>query len=244
MSGAGDILHSQLRVNIVGKRNKLRVAVGDPSGPRSSTWLVASGRSDIYLSARALASRWKFSLHFPRPPEHPATFRYVGYTSEHVRLVAGAKDGGVHNRVHIQPVPFKIHGDIFAEMIVRIPGTELRPMTGDVRGIHWLPTPPRGMTAQLLILSGPATFDTSQLVDPRSGRSCLREFHLADERKVWVLSEVVATNPGELADARTLVRAWKASGKWPVADVGDRVALFGTLPVGIAVALEIAVDSA
>ncbi len=217
------------------KSEKMRIAVGEPNGRRSSTWLVWFGRTDIYVAARSLSSMWKYSAHFPRPPERPTTFRYVGYTSEHAHRRGGGKST---RRVQIRPDPHEIGPSVFVEAVVRIPESELRPMTGKVEGICWIRPPPPGMTTQLQVISGPAAF-----ILKHEPMTCIREVELEGDRKVWVLYGELATNLEELSDARRRLAALKTTLRGPTPPSDTRVAMFGLIEERTAVAIEVAIDS-
>lgn len=110
-------------------------------------------------------------------------------------------------------------------------------MAGKVEGICWLPAPPSGMTTQLLIVSGPASFT---LRDPLM--TCIREVDLEGGCRIWVLYGEVPTNAAELSDARRRVQAvMTLRGPTPPSDT--RVAMFGLIEEKTAAAIEVAIDS-
>jgi hypothetical protein len=103
----------------------LRVAIGQADGRRSSTWGIWFGPRDIFAAHRSIAHMRKASIHYPRPPEQPNTFRYIGYTTDY-----GKKSGlpiGVQDRAGGNIWQGAALGrDYFIEFRFRIPECELR----------------------------------------------------------------------------------------------------------------------
>jgi hypothetical protein len=59
--------------DIAGKRFDLRLAVGSPSGPRSTVWAVWSRNSEVYAAHRSMGAIQKFSFHTPTLCRHAFT---------------------------------------------------------------------------------------------------------------------------------------------------------------------------
>ena len=104
----------------IGKATKgLRFAVGEPAGARSSVWRVWMNhrRDDVYISARALASELKVSLH----PE----FWYFGFTKQHADRGLSLLPSGADRRMSIWDRPAEFGAGWTRAFPIVVPGSEV-----------------------------------------------------------------------------------------------------------------------
>lgn len=59
--------------DMAGKRFDIQLAVGSPSGPRSSVWAIWSRNSEVYAAHRSMGRIEKFSFHTPTLCRHAFT---------------------------------------------------------------------------------------------------------------------------------------------------------------------------
>lgn len=104
----------------IGKATKgLRFAVGEPAGPRSSVWRVWMNdrRDDVYISARALASDIKVSLH----PE----FWYFGFTQHHTDRGSSVLPAGADRKMEIWDRPAEFGAGWTRAFAIIVPASEV-----------------------------------------------------------------------------------------------------------------------
>jgi hypothetical protein len=134
--------------------SEIRIAVGTPSGRRSTVWKFSVHNNDVYILSRMFGSDAKVSLHATGICHWSATGNWI-------KKVAGRKNADRHMAKWFVSRP---HGTVATHIFqVRIPETELRKieLTEDLKGVEWLEVPPIGNTVSLECYITPPS-----LVDP------------------------------------------------------------------------------
>lgn len=173
---------------------EIHIAVGTPTGRRSTVWKFFVRKSDVYIQTRMFGSDSKVSLHSTGDCQWSAT-------DDWVKKVPGRRNADRHFTKWYIPRPCgssALH--IFQ---VRVPETELRVsgLPEDLSAVEWLPVPPAGHTVLLecyltpLSEADPAL--TSQLPYPH-----LFSLPLADGRWFTVLQHIVPLNNMDLETLR------------------------------------------
>jgi hypothetical protein len=130
-------------------KGDFRVAVGSPSGERSTVWKIQVTRNDIYILSRMMGSDTKVSLHESGDCQWSATGAWV-------QKKPGRRNADRHFEKWHAPRPV----DTAAAQIfqIGIPGSELRVSTlaEDLDSVHWLAAPPVGMAVSLTCYITPA----------------------------------------------------------------------------------------
>ena len=132
---------------------ELRFCIGTPDGPHSSVWKIWTRRSDVYLSARALAADLKVSLHESGQCQLSRTTEWIARS--------GLRNCDRHlqqwRRRRAYPASATVH--LFR---VVIPGTELRcasPERTPACKVVWYPPPPTGHAACIELWLTPRVAD-------------------------------------------------------------------------------------
>jgi len=118
------------------RRGGLRWAIGDPDGPRSSTWRFwGNKKGDFYLAARSLGGTLKTSFHRDGRC-------HSGLTSEYLNRIRG--EGQVATRKYFDRWELASEPSVRAYQIL-VPAGELRLFRPDaVDQMKWIPGPPPG----------------------------------------------------------------------------------------------------
>jgi hypothetical protein len=186
--------------------NGIRVAVGEPNGRRSSTWRIWFGPNDVYAAFRQVANKRKVSIHFEHA-DHPGRVRYAGFTDPYAKYLMPDEPMTRQKRMHAEWPGADLGSDCYAEFRFRIPECELRHLDSDgARDVIWLDAPPVGMGTEVLILSGPPSYQG--LFPQRSygaPTGCLHETQLANGRRIWVVHHVIPAPSSEIEKYRKQV---------------------------------------
>jgi hypothetical protein len=178
---------------------EVQLAVGTPTGRRSTVWKFFVRKSEIYILSRMFGSDLKVSLHFSGDCQ-------LSGTSTWVMKVPDRRNADRHFEKWVMPRP---NGTAALHAFqVRIPETELRviDIAEDLNAVRWLPAPPRGHTVSLecyitpISQSDPAL--TSNLPHPH-----LFSLPLADGRWFIVLHHVPPLDGNDLESLRSQMNA-------------------------------------
>jgi hypothetical protein len=126
----------------------IRFGVGRPDGARSSVWRVwmNNRRDDVYISARALASELKASLH--------RDYWYFGFPDQHVRRETSFVPLGSDRKKYVWDRPEEFGAGWTRAFEIIVPGTEIveapLPYTGSEA--VWLPAPSPDEAANFTVL--------------------------------------------------------------------------------------------
>jgi hypothetical protein len=131
-------------------KREVRIAVGSPTGRRSTVWKFSVQKNEIYILSRMFGSDAKVSLHSSGECQWSATGAWV-------KKVPGRRNAERHITKWVMPRP---SGTTALHVFqVRIPETELRTidLTENLRSVEWLPIPPNGHSVSLECYITPAT---------------------------------------------------------------------------------------
>lgn len=160
----------------------IRLCIGEPHGPRSSTWRIWSNpnKSDVYVTVRNLGGTFKVSLH------ESGNWRF-GFVDAAAAAHRGFIDAGADRAVHKWERPEAIER-VTKGLEIIVPRSELRATPSaddDDPKVIWLSPPPDDFSARILIGL------TSPPVDPREARqhapgSLIADHALPNKDHVWV----------------------------------------------------------
>jgi hypothetical protein len=209
----------QQSIDLAGPGGAMRVAVGRP-GHRSSVWRVWANqsKSDVYVAARVLAGKLKFSLH------ESGDWRHQWVTTEKAQLFTG-QNGRVIDQ---WPRPPAGPGGWTRGLTIWVPSDDLLDFQDDTQpltGVDWIPEPPSGSAVGLHVV----------VAEPDRGFSELRAampiggFVLADGRVVLVVVSVppLEEGPRLWLDQRRIGVNEAARAVKSETMPGRRIALFG-----------------
>lgn len=123
-------------------RGEVRIAVGSPTGRRSTVWKFFVQKNEIYILSRMFGSDAKVSLHSTGECQWSATGTWV-------KKVPGRRNAERHITKWVMPRPSGLTAlHVFQ---VRIPETELRiiDVAENLHSVEWLPVPPKGHSVSL-----------------------------------------------------------------------------------------------
>jgi hypothetical protein len=175
-------------------KGEFRVAVGSPSGERSTVWKFQITRNDIYIFSRMMGSDTKVSLHESGECRWSATGSWV------------LKKPGRRNADRLlekwqAPRPL---GTAAAQIFqIGIPASELRisNLAEDLDSVHWLPAPPAGTAVALTCYIMPLSTADPAIAAPLP-HPVLTSLQLADSRWLVVLHHTVPVDSSFLATLR------------------------------------------
>lgn len=197
---------------------QIRIAVGSPTGRRSTVWKFTAHKNDVYILSRMFGSDTKVSLHSSGSCQWSGTDRWV-------LKAAGRKNAERHITKWEMPRP---SGTAALHVFqIRIPETELRPseLGEDLTNVKWLPVPPLGHTVSLECYFTPVSeadpAHATNLPYPR-----LFSLRMPEGRWFIVLYDVVPLNGNDLNQLRSEMnaRAKAATGADP--NPAHRAAVF------------------
>lgn len=121
---------------------EFRVAVGTPTGRRSTVWKFAVHKSEVYIFSHMFGSDTKVSLHASGDCQWSGTGVWV-------KKVATRRNADRHFTKWVAPRPTGSSATHVFQ--VRIPETELRvsEIPENPNKVEWLPVPPVGRTVSL-----------------------------------------------------------------------------------------------
>ena len=178
---------------------EVRIAVGSPSGRRSTVWKFGTHKNEVYILSRMFGSDTKVSLHSSGSCQWSATDTWV-------RKAPGRTNAERHITKWEMPRPSG--KDALHVFQVRIPETELRPsgLAESLAAVKWLPIPPPGHTVSLECYFTPLSQANPALA---TNLPCPHLFsvHLPEGRWFTVLCNVVPLNGGDLKQLRSEMNA-------------------------------------
>lgn len=158
---------------------EVRIAVGSPTGRRSTVWKFSVHKNEIYILSRMFGSDAKVSLHSSGECQWSATGAWV-------KKVPGRRNAERHIAKWVMPRP---SGTTALHVFqVRIPETELRiiDLAENLHSVEWLPIPPKGHSVSLECYITPASQNDPALL-ANLPCSHLFSLSLADSRWFTVL---------------------------------------------------------
>lgn len=174
--------------------SEFRVAVGDPTGRRSTVWKFEVQGDEIYIFTRMFGSDAKVSLHSTGHCQWSATDSWV-------RREPGRRNADRH--MSKWNVNWPNESEALETFHVRIPESELRVISGaeKLSRVKWLPTPPPRHAVSLECYVTPARPD-----DPTSSSelpySLLKSLQLRNGRWFIVLQNIVSIDPADIERVR------------------------------------------
>lgn len=175
--------------------DEIRIAVGSPTGKRSTVWKFWVRNEDVYIQTRMFGRDAKVSLHASGDCQWSAT-------SDWVKRVPGRKNADRH----FQKWKFERPDGTEALQVfqIRIPETELRQVstTESLEPVQWIPTPPVGHTVSLDCYITPK-LDYFPEMNFASHLQHLFSIRLSDTRLFTVLLSTPALDGRDLEPLRT-----------------------------------------
>ena len=180
-------------------KREVRIAVGIPTGRRSTVWKFCVHKSEVYILSRMFGSDAKVSLHSSGECQWSATGSWV-------KKVPGRRNTERHITRWVMPRPTgttAVH--VFQ---VRIPETELREIHNgeDLSTVEWLPIPPRAHTVSIECYITPCS-QTDPTFSSRLPQPCLFSLPLGDGRWFIGLHHVVPLDGRDLEPLRDEMNA-------------------------------------
>lgn len=176
-----------------------RVAVGTPSGRRSTVWKFFVQEDEIYILSRMFGREAKVSLHSSGDCQWSLTGSWV----------TGAEGRKNAERHMVKWTSARPNGSTALHVFqVRIPETELRAieLNENLHKVEWLPIPPVGHTVSLECYVTPPVESDPALQSHLPHRH-LFSLRLADGRWFTVLSHVPPLDGGDLEPYRSQMNA-------------------------------------
>ena len=164
-------------------QREFRLAIGTPTGRRSTVWKFSVRKSDIYIFSRMFGSDTKVSLHSTGDCQWSATDTWV-------MKVPGRRNAERHIVKWFMRRP--TGASALHVFRVVIPETELRviDITEDLSAVVWLPAPPRGRMVSIECYITPMSQSDPALLS-KLPHPHLFSLPLADGRWFIVLHQVL-----------------------------------------------------
>lgn len=204
------------------KRQEFRIAVGSPSGERSTVWKFWTNGADVYIQSRMFGSDCKVSLHASGQCQ-------FSRTSESLKKISpDAKNQERHINKWRSPRPIGLAAArVFC---VRIPASELRTsaVAEDLKNVHWIPSPGPGKMVALECYITPVVANDPALtggLPPKCDH--IVSMRLTDGRWFLILMWTPRASSKVLSQVRTLARGQAAgaglslTGSWRLAALGE-----------------------
>ncbi len=208
----------------------VRFGVANHAGGQSSTWKCWSqagrGKTDIYLTCRALRGALKLSMH-ESGRWHIAfdAAQFQGLFDDHMR-----PEGRFATRMD-RPAPL-VQGVTLACRVhipsygVSIPALDLE------EGVVWVAAPERGQSIEFAVMITEPSVQVTDWPTKRSmGTELAGTFDLDDGSRVWIVHHQVATTEPRLPSSGT-PRYFKGKGHEDLDAQGIRGVTWGTAPDG------------
>ncbi len=178
---------------------EVRIAVGTPSGRRSTVWKFSVHKNEIYILSRMFGSDSKVSLHSTGECKWSATGVWV-------KKAPGRKNSDRHIAKWVMPRPNEsvaLHA-----FQVRIPETELRviELTENLSAVEWLPIPQKGHSVSLECYITPVS-QSNPILTNKLPHPHLFSLPLADGRWFTVLHHVPPLDGKDLEPLRHQMNA-------------------------------------
>jgi hypothetical protein len=180
-------------------KREVRIAVGSPSGRRSTVWKFFVHKNDIYILSRMFGSDAKVSLHSTGDCQWSATGAWV-------TKAPGRRNAERHFAKWFMPRP---SGTTALHVFqVRIPETELRisAVPERLHAVKWLPIPSKGHSVSLECYITPASQNDPALL-ANLPCSYLFSMPLTDHRWFTVLHHVPPLDGKDLELLRNQMNA-------------------------------------
>jgi hypothetical protein len=210
-----------------------RFAVGRNNLAYSGVWRVwtAKNQPDLYLAVQAISGEMKATVHCPRPPLHLDWERHYSFPKEASGEVAAAakKDGGPHK---VRWTGCAVGPFCTLEYRVIFRGKSLE-KNGKIvpANTALLPVPTEQEYVEVAVLLGPTAPTNGYPRDKDASTQLLREGHLSDGRRVWVVycTRPIETNKNEPPPQQQSLIAAKhyVDTSVDLSNISMRAALFG-----------------
>jgi hypothetical protein len=193
------------------RRSTARFAVGVPEGPRSSVWRIWTHNDEVYVSARALTTVLKISLHSSGDWRH-------AFTTEHV--VAGSPfiSPGQNRAIDRWERPSEFWPGVTMAFEIVVPSSEVttprHPKANEVfrrnlggKAVVWVPAAPVGYATRFAVLFTKPEVTAATLPGwpgrDAMGTRLIWRTELPNAETVWVTShETTDTFQHHVAEAK------------------------------------------
>lgn len=222
-------------------KRSIRFGITDGQGYRAATWnlwtQIGAGKSDIYLTCRALGGTLKTSL-------HESGSWHVAYTQKAFEEdVQGVIANQTDRYIGKWPKPKPLAAGItLAFRIVTPHSAVTSPITESDRNVIWIPNAPTPKATEIDIIMTLPTTPVTEWPGKRSmGTSLVKSFQLENGATVWIVYWVVDM-PNLSSSTKGTVQFYKGRGPQDLDSDNLRALVFGNEPDGSWVICDCAVE--